>query len=253
MNFMKKNKIKLAVFICFILVIAVLGYRISISTGVLSSLFSNKIWVHRTNSIAKLEEVSDKFSGVELDIVFSSNYFDVNHPPSKSIHLSLNDYFKKSKNANLGYWLDFKNLNDSNAILASNLLDSITNLNRIKNENVIVESNDSKNLKLFSNKGFITSFYLPVGLHTQSKDSLETAIREIQNSIKDSPELCISSNFADYPIMRKHFPNQKKLLWYTGNRGKCNDVEFRMMLYRCLLDEKVKVLLLPVISKPGER
>jgi len=80
-----------------------------------------KIWVHRVNSLEKLEQVAGQFAGIEVDVVFDSNKnrFDVNHPPAKSIGLTLRSFLEKvvsviRESGSLDLWLDVKNANHEN-------------------------------------------------------------------------------------------------------------------------------------------
>src|SRR5690349_3170954 len=90
-------------------------------------VFRKKVWAHRVNSIEKKKEIGDKFSGIELDLVYNktTGIFDVNHPPAASINLSLADYLKADLNTNRGYWFDFKNLEEDNVQAACHTMDSI--------------------------------------------------------------------------------------------------------------------------------
>ena len=101
------------------------------SNKALHFLIRDKIWAHKINSIERLNETKNLFLGVELDVVYYSNenYFDVNHPPEKSTNLKLQEYFKSQKShKDCFYWIDFKNLNESNQINSANKIDSLTKL-----------------------------------------------------------------------------------------------------------------------------
>ena len=59
--------------------------------------FPAKAWLHRTNSVEKLDTLFAKFDGFELDVVFHLDgaYFDVTHPPVPSIGLRLDKYLRE--------------------------------------------------------------------------------------------------------------------------------------------------------------
>ncbi len=217
-----------------------------LSNKTLIFLFEDKIWAHKVNSIEKLNEATNIFSGVELDVVFyiDGNYFDVNHPPDKSINLSLNEYFQSQmSDPDYRYWIDFKNLNKDNKLQSSNSLDSITKLFKIDKSNIIVESVAPQFLKSFRDKGFITSYYLPPGIHTLNEESLETILEKIRNNIIFYENIYISCDYKDYPIVKKHFPDTRKITWFTVY-GYMNKIKAILLLYEILLDENVDVLLI---------
>lgn len=244
---MKKNL--LIILISFIAI----GIILIFSNSAFIFLFNDKIWAHRVNSIEKKKEVSNKFSGIEVDLVYdqTKNIFDVNHPPAVSINLSLYEYLQANPNTNIGYWLDYKNLESVNAEKSVNLLDSIiTTLNLNKN-NIIVESKNYKPLKPFENKGFKISYYLP-SLHQMKNDSLSQTIEDIKIALKTFPNMYISSNYKDYKLMKEHFPLQNKLLWWKGKKTFWS-WRNRLNLFRILNDKTVKVLLVPYKTKTGER
>lgn len=226
-----------------------------LSDRTLLFLFKAKIWAHKANSIEKLNEAKKMFSGVELDVVFytNGNYFDVNHPPDKSISLSLTKYFQsQTSDSNYKYWIDFKNLNEENELLSSNSLDSITKLFKINKSNIIVESDNPQLLKSYNDKGFLTSYYLPSRLHTRNEDSLKEALEQIKKNLISYKNIYISVEYKDYPIIKKHFPKQKKLTWFTVY-GSMNKIKARILLYEILFDENVDVLLIPFHSEKGNK
>jgi len=207
------------------------------------------------NSIEKLAEVNKLYTGAELDVVYhaESNYFEVNHPPDPSINLSLADYFLSQKNNHdFHYWIDLKNLIKNNAEASSSLLDSIVRLYEIDKSQVIVESGNQQYLKPYRDKGFLTSYYLPAGLHGFSDDSLEQVLEKIRMNLDSHENYYISADYQDYPIINKQFPERKKLIWYTL-KGPLNIFSSRILLYQILLDENVDVLLIPYQIKHGNK
>tara|TARA_R110001592_G_scaffold21565_2_gene86717 strand:- start:4431 stop:5165 length:735 start_codon:yes stop_codon:yes gene_type:complete len=241
---------------------SILIFILLISTSILVVIyspinfwFSEKIWAHRIDSKELLNDVEDKFSGLELDVVFidSLNRFDVNHPPAKSINLSLHDYFSASKNkAKLGYWLDFKNLNKSNQEQALQKLLQICDDLKLNKEHIIVESEKVELLQKFAEKSFKTSYYLHwPGLYTLNKEQLDNKISEIRSNLaRISFTPFLSSDYNDYEILSIEFPKQRKLLWCTDLK---NNAKQKWNIYRILKDDQVKVLLIKSESKIEER
>ncbi len=217
------------------------------SNTTLRLLFKDKIRAHKVNNLELLNKANRLFSGVELDVVFysSSNSFEVNHPPETSTGLTLNEYFQSQKAfPDFKYWLDFKNLDETNEIQSANCLDSLPKISGISNRNIIVESIRSKSLKPFLDKGFHTSYYLQSGLHKLSEDSLKSILKTTADNLISNKNSYISAEFADYPVLKKYFPTTKKLIWFT-TYGSMNKISARILLFQILMDENVDVLLIP--------
>lgn len=219
-------------------------------------LFKSKIMVHRVNSIEKLNEVNQKYVGVELDVVYNStlNYFDVNHPPAPSINLNLKEYFSKSNESkDLIYWIDYKNLSNSNKEISLVELNTIVNYLGIPKKNIIVETTSPQFIENFEKAGYLTSYYLPPYLFLKSEDSLTYYVNQIKNNCLNYTTDYISFGSIDYPIVKKYFPNHKKISWYTGESSRLRKIPSKINLYRILLDDNIDYFLFPYLSKNGER
>lgn len=90
-----------------------------------------KIFAHRgfatkkapENSLASLRQAHQQnFSGIEFDVWFIDNSFVINHdmPEKNKILPQLREYFIFKND--FEYWIDFKNLDESNAIKAIKIL-----------------------------------------------------------------------------------------------------------------------------------
>ena len=217
------------------------------SNTTLRLLFKDKIRAHKVNNLELLNKASRLFSGVELDVVFysSSNNFDVNHPPDKSIGFSLDEYFRLQADfPDFKYWLDFKNLDEINETQSAGCLDSLTKISGISNSNIIVESIRTQSLKSFQNKGFHTSYYLQSGLNKLSEDSVNSICKTVNENLILNENSYLSAGFADYPVLKKHFPATKKLIWFS-TYGSMNKISARILMFQILMDENVDVLLIP--------
>ena len=237
-----------------VLLLFLCGVVLLFSKDVFIFVFSKKVWVHRVNSIEKKKDVSGKFSGIELDIVYdqAKSLFDVNHPPARSINLSLKDYLLADVNRQSGYWLDFKNLEPGNAESACNTLSAIVDSAGLDKKKVIVESHNYASLSVFANKGFQVSYYLPA-LNKLKGNTLTTALQKVSLAIKTYPAMFISSTYKDYPIMKQYFPQSTKLLWWSGSEKTFWNWRNKFHLYKMMNDKTVKVLLVPFHSKLGDR
>jgi hypothetical protein len=226
-------------------------YKLSGRPFVVKELFPEKIWVHRVNSLVKIDEIINEYSGLELDLVWTGKEFDVNHPPATSIGLSLDKYLEHNKEiASKGIWLDFKNLNRKNQFKSASHLDSLLKIHSIPPKNVYVESYFPEFLKAFHKIGVKTSYYLPGGLHKLKGDSLKNQLSIIKQKLRKNEDVYISAPFVDYYIMQQYFPDRKKLLWHLGG---IYGPGTRWKIYRALTDPNVEVLLRPFESVEGDR
>lgn len=244
--------------IAIVLVLCTGVYFVLYSTFFLKIFFDEKMWVHRTNSIEKLNEVKNDFYGVELDVEYldSLDRFDVNHPPVISIGLSLNKYLGSgSENKNLHYWFDFKNLNTNNQQKSLKKILSICSNYHVNPSNIIVENGDLSLLVGFQQKGFLVSYYLNwPGLYTLSDTEFDSELKKIRTSLAINKFPCfISSDYRDYEILKRYFPNNEKLLWLDDNFSQTKSIKNRLKLIKMLNDEKVKVMLVKHKSISNER
>lgn len=247
----KKYRIQLFFVLIFTSLLAI-GF---LSNTTLRVLFPTKLRAHKVNTIEKMLEAREVFSGLELDVVYHAdkNYFEVNHPPDSSIHLTLANYLQKnSENKNCNYWLDFKNLDSNNAMKSSISLDSLTQSYSLQNSNFIVESMNPNCLSGFKAKGFQTAYYLPSDLYLKSEEELKAQINSIKIKLAQSKTTYISFDYRDYSLVKKYFPDEKKIAWFTVY-GKTNKFLARLLLFKIAFDEKVDVLLVPYKAASGNR
>ena len=247
----KKHRFRILLLVLFfgILIFAFL------SNATLRILFPGKIRAHKVNTVEKMSEASKHFSGLELDVFFHSdgNYFEVNHPPDSSINLSLANYLiANSKDKSCSYWLDFKNLNQYNAQVAAHILDSLLQVCQLNPSHFIVESMLPQFLKTFKEKGFLTSYYLPTELYLKSDSELTEQLKQIKLNLNNYNPTYISFDYRDYSLLKKSFPEQKKISWFTVY-GKTNKFTARWILFEMAFDKQLDVLLLPYHAAKGNR
>jgi len=238
---------KKAFYILFFLLVVAMTYKYCSHPFVLKILFPEKLWIHRVNSAIKLKEVSSDYYGVELDVMWLNEKFDVNHPPVKSIDLYLENYFSVLEDPNkLHYWVDFKNLTESNALTSSKHLYNLARAYKIQTNHILVESPNTLPLKNFKKLGFKTSYYLPENLDIA--DSIK--IDQVGEIIRKSNTTFISSSFDDYEWLNQNYPEKNKILWYLGSWGGYKN---KLNIYQALLDDKVKIILFQYSSEKGDR
>lgn len=218
--------------------------------------YTDKIWAHRVNSIEKLEYTQENYTGIELDIMFdkSTLSFDVNHPPAASINLNLDTYFSQIDSIKkLGIWLDFKNLDSINRHEALNRLLQLTEKYHLNKSSIIVESQFPEYLDIFSNVGFITSYYLPTRLSDLNEKNLHVKIEQIKNNILQYPTTAISTNINDYELIATFFPHKKKYLWSIDKTYTSRFFKNFLTTKKALKDSTVKSVLVRVNKDIGRR
>lgn len=214
--------------------------------------YHNKIWAHRVNSKEKLNSALLFYNGVELDLEYfeNKNVLDVNHPPKKSINLNFENYFSEINTDQEPYlWLDLKNLNKENAGLILNRLLEVLGKRNYPLNKVLIETRYPEALPIFTEKGFLTSYYLPSGLYYKSNNEKELAIKKIKEHLSKQPKIGISSNYYDYQIMKDNFPERDKYLWMINSVKERWFTKSRTVLK----DEKVKVVLVRYKAISGNR
>jgi len=235
-------------------IMCLFALKIVFSNTFLQSIANEKICIHRVNSVEKLKEVRGVYTGVELDVVFDNetNTFDVNHPPAKSINLSLENYLKEiTEFQNLRLWLDVKNLNDGNVDSIIKRLNFICKSLNIQKERIIVESPSFNDLLKIKTNNYIVSYYLPwPGLYTMEQAEMDKQVSEILKKIDEAPSVYLSSDYRDYELMKKYFPKNEKLFWITKEVSSFSELT---LLSEILSDDKVKVLLVQHEAKVENR
>lgn len=193
----------------------------------------DKIWSHRINDTIKLINATRYFDGIELDLVYyaNNNKLDVNHPPEKSKNISFSKYISKlPENTTISLWLDIKNLKLSNSKSILRLINKTIKSKNIPKTSIIIETQYPDALPIFDKAGYKTSYYLPL--------DIETNLKRIRTILSNQPKIAISSDYRNYEIMKRRFPNRTKYLWMID--------DFRSHKFKArqiLNDTLVKVLL----------
>jgi len=226
--------------------------------SVLKLLFPSKVWVHRVNSIHKLNNIGRNYRGIELDVEFDKAYnkFQVNHPPSKPIDLFLNTYLKKI-DLDKKYWIDLKNLDSTNSRQISTMLTILIDSLKLNKNNFIIESPNCKELPII-NSTFNVSYYLPSYLTNLESSQKKTLSDSIKINIKKYKPNYISSSIVDYYYLREEF-DQHMILWALSDLkiNSLNDfitgTKSLKIKLTALMDDKVEVVLVTDLGEIGER
>ena len=89
----------------------------------------DKFWLHRTDSVEKQYEFTNKYKGIEFDIIYykDENAFENSHDKKDLNKYNLEKQLQAYQDIGLpkGIWLDFKNLTESNKFAAKDTLDKL--------------------------------------------------------------------------------------------------------------------------------
>jgi len=207
----------------------------------------SKVWLHRANDIAKAQYFKDKYAGLEVDVHFvdSLNTFVVQHDFGANSKLRLEDWFASIDNrSNLGFWIDFKNLDYSNMEAAAKEMARLRESYNLKGM-IIVESSNAGCLKVFDDLHFRTSFYIPFAYPDQlDKEKLQNLTDKIRNNIEKYDLTTISGYFFQFQFMKDSFPEMRKLIWYELY----DTVVRNDFIRRANEDEKTDVILVAVMD-----
>jgi hypothetical protein len=183
---------------------------------------TDKEWKKAVNTINKLNALSEQQSGIECDVFFNmtKNSFEVHHDWDKPTGLGLEELFNQYKKRNLSasIWLDFKNLNDSNAKQALTYLIQLKNKFDLQNK-LLVESNRTDLLNNFADSGFFTSYYTPMFNPYKLKDEeMKFWVDSLTFVIKNSKVNALSGYYFQYPFLHHYFPQYPILIWSANDR-----------------------------------
>ncbi len=151
-----------------------------------------KFWLHRVNSVGKQKQFSEKYAGLEFDIIFHhtemafENSHDIDSLAKYNLENQLKVYQELS-NKN-GLWLDFKNLTDKNKKESLSVLVELLTKYKVDKNVIWVESSNWQALKTFKDAGFKTSYYFPYYNFTK----MSTA--EINEAKQKTEKIALSGN-----------------------------------------------------------
>lgn len=199
---------KLLLFILLIILLIVFRYEVIYNLQLLRLKGFNdqersKLWVHRVNSIERLNWVKNDFGGVEIDVVFNPDMkaFEVYHPPAAPSRLFLSSFAREMQGTDLKVWVDVKGLEPEN------LQAAIRSVIQLKEEfsivnNFIFELYDHRFLLAFEKAE------LPVLLNYSA--SLNSGLRTEPDPTGSH---AVSEDVRYIDHLKKNFPTASYYIW----------------------------------------
>ena len=259
-----KKKIFLLLIFMIILTAAVIFVRTTnnfdeVIHNVLTNFFepSEKFWVHRCNSIEKARAMSEKFSGIEIDANFYpeeniGRKFDISHDYSGGVQMPLENFMPVFAETNSKIWFDFKNLKHENAADSLQELENLLQKYNVNKARFIIESHNFRDLKIYHDAGFYTSFYVSVN-HKIFKDNklYENFCAEVRAAVSSGNVDAVSFPIEFYDAVKSAGVSADYLTWNTHNE-RWWTFYYKDNLREMVNDSQVKVILV-VMKTPFDR
>ncbi|MGN1256954.1 MAG: hypothetical protein ACI4UA_07305 [Bacteroidaceae bacterium] len=150
--------------------------------------YPQKIWLHRCNSIEKLNEKEARYPNVEVDICLRADgVMDVTHDIDTTFHLNFIPYLEYlSRHPERHIWIDIKNLSEDNVSSFKRSLDSLVYTYKVSKDQLIIESPQWLMLYPFTSDFYYTSCYVtaprPSTLTREQRDSVISRLGAVTRS-----------------------------------------------------------------------
>jgi len=212
--------------------------------------FPVKVWLHRVNSVERAVRMAKQFRGMEIDVMYDSaaNSFDVGHPPAPSIGLSLDRLLGAVPDvAGHYFWIDFRNLTNTNAPAACTRLVAIARKHNLISH-MIVESVHPTALACFTDNGFRTSYYLfpEVSLPAMNTAQRTAYYAEVKAGLAASNVNALSMSYESLPFVDRYFPDADVLTWY---RERDRNLRYYVTLAYLKARSRIQVILIRQMSR----
>lgn len=246
-RFIKKNRrLKIGLFLLFIVGLAIVSYRYTSKRLEFYGHY-DKVWAHRVDDLDKLNSAQNNFSGVEVDLIYISaqNRLKISHDLKDTTSLDLETYVKELKTANLGMWLDIKNLDKDHASAIFKRIEDLSE--RYPNfnpKNLLVESTEIDALKVFSENHYQTTWYITEIIKAENK---EEELKKIKASLA-SKNTGLSSNYKNYLYLAEAFPETPKHFWMLNSSYDVNIFKNYGLIRGLIKDRSVHTVLIPYIN-----
>lgn len=146
-----------------------------------------KLWLHRCNSLEKLQEQANRYKNVEVDVIIRPDgRLDVTHDADTTFHLTIEPYFAHIARRHSHLWLDIKNVDTQNVQFLAMKLDTLCRRYEVEKQQLIVESRDEVALSQLTKLGYYTSYYVefdkPSRLSQAEKAACMARLRSVARS-----------------------------------------------------------------------
>lgn len=191
----------------------------------------SKVWKHGVYSKHDAEKYENAFDGLEVDVIYSpekDNIYVGRVVADTSKNLTLDEWLSVLREPDeMHYWIDFKNLSESNVEQALNVLNNLDEKYGFK-KNAFVESKKLEVLKVVKENGFRTLLWvenIKYWKRKEHKDSVYLA-KLIRSQIEELKPDAISCEYSMYPFLCDSFPEQNIHFWDTPKEFTTENVEF---------------------------
>ena len=207
--------------------------------------YREKLWLHRCNSLEKLEEQSDRFANVEVDVVIRSDgRLDVTHDEDTTFQLCIDPYFAHIGRHHTHLWLDIKNISKENVEMLRHRLDSLCQAHGVKKGQLIVESRNITEISKLTAAGYYTSYYVDFDKPSHlSRQEINHCISRLQAIARSGKVRALSFPGWWYDEIHQHLGEPIDLLTW---KHRSTEAEMRLWPgnFSLLRDPQVKVILI---------
>ncbi len=179
-------------------------------------LTENKVWAHAVNDTLTAQVKERKFSGMELDVIYSEyqHQLYVGHNEEDTLKgLTLKQWFAALEHPEkMCFWLDMKNMNSLNADEVSTLVSDILEPYQLK-DHAFLENSDSWVLKKVKAHKLHTSLW--VDSFSWSTIDTTTWVEKVQRQIQTASPDALSCEYKMFGALTEFFSDQNLFLWHT--------------------------------------
>lgn len=196
-------------------------------TKLLSLNLDGRLIPHKANYTNKLKNIlNDDLLSFEFDTVFNDKvqtpFFEVGHDKKEINGTSFEDYLKLTKDEKIKkIWMDIKNLNENNIDKILTRLNYLNKKYNIKNILLFETSSTSPVVRVISDAGYHTSYYLPYTTLELISNKNDIAIKNealrIKKQIKNQNFKAISFASSLYPFVKSYVEPiiSKEIVYHT--------------------------------------
>lgn len=209
---------------------------------------SEKFWVHRCNSLEKASEMSKKFSGIKIDANFYPSEkvgrkFDISHDSHESVQFPLENFMPILAATDTKIWFDYKNLSMTNAEDSLAELENLLNKYHVDKARLIVENHNFRDLKIFHDAGFYTSYYVTVNKEIfKNEENKEKFRAEVREAVDSGFVDAVSFPVGYYDLVKSSGVSADFLTWNTRDERWWTFYK-KSALREMVFDPQVKVIL----------